>query len=205
MSKQKETKQIPVQFGKDGICSISGSRNDQVTNTLVDQAANTLWIKYSDKDTQNQQIDAVFGMMEGIAPQDEIEGMLATQMVGLHNATMECMRRAMLDEQTFIGRKESLNQANKLSRSFTTLLESLNKYRGKSVSEQKMTVEHVHVHEGGQAIVGNVQQHKQEGGDKPTKSEEQPHAKEIMHQEQEPMPCKNPQGDTMPVTSNGKR
>jgi hypothetical protein len=34
------------------------------------------------------------------------------------------------------------------------LLESLNRHRGKGA--QKVTVEHVHVHEGGQAIVGTV-------------------------------------------------
>jgi hypothetical protein len=43
---------------------------------------------------------------------------------------------------------------NKLARTFTTQMEALNRYRGKG--QQKMTVEHVHVHEGGQAIVGNV-------------------------------------------------
>ena len=52
-------------------------------------------------------------------------------------------------------RREDLNQANKLSRTYTTLLESLNRHRGKG--QQKVTVEHVHVHEGGQAIVGNVE------------------------------------------------
>ena len=31
-----------------------------------------------------------------IKPTDEIEGMLAAQMVAAHNATMECYRRAML-------------------------------------------------------------------------------------------------------------
>jgi hypothetical protein len=37
--------------------------------------------------------------------------------------------------------------------------------------QQKVTVEHVHVHEGGQAIVGNV-----EGGGRRVKTENQPHA-----------------------------
>ena len=60
----------------------------------------------------------------------------------------------MLPEQTFEGRREALNQANKLSRSFATLLETLNRYRGKG--QQKVTVEHLHVHSGGQAIVGAV-------------------------------------------------
>jgi len=61
----------------------------------------------------------------------------------------------MLGEQTFEGRKENLNQASKLSRTYATLLESLNRHRGKG--QQKVTVEHVHVHEGGQAIVGAVE------------------------------------------------
>jgi hypothetical protein len=30
--------------------------------------------------------------------------MLAAQMIGAHNAAMECHRRAMLPEQTFMGR-----------------------------------------------------------------------------------------------------
>ena len=42
-----------------------------------------------------------------------------------------------------------------LARTFTTQMEALNRYRGKG--QQKMTVEHVHVHKGGQAIVGAVQ------------------------------------------------
>ena len=70
------------------------------------------------------------------------------------------------DVQTFAGRKENLNQANKLSRTHATLLEALNRHRGKG--QQKATVEHVHVHNGGQAIVGSV-----EGGIR-TKRENQP-------------------------------
>jgi hypothetical protein len=48
-----------------------------------------------------------------------------------------------------------LNQVNKLSRTYVALLDALNRHRGKG--QQKVTVEHVHVHQGGQAIVGNVE------------------------------------------------
>jgi hypothetical protein len=41
-------------------------------------------------------------------------------------------------------------------RTFVNQTEALGRYRGKG--EQKMTVEHVHVYEGGQAIVGQVSQ-----------------------------------------------
>ena len=81
--------------------------------------------------------------------------MIAAQLIGAHNAAMECYRRAMLSEQPFEGWKEALNQANKLSRTCASLLEALNRHRGKG--QQKVTVEHVHVHSGGQAVVGMVE------------------------------------------------
>ena len=74
------------------------------------------------------------------------------------------------------------------------LLEALNRHRGKG--QQKVTVEHVHVHSGGQAIVGTVQ-----GGGVARKSEEQPHAPEPSHMNQAPRcgartrsgkPCRSP-------------
>src|SRR6185369_16680650 len=69
----------------------------------------------------------------------------------------------MLPNQTFEGRNEALSQANKLSRTHAALLDALNRHRGKG--QQKVTVEHVHVHQGGQAIVGHVE-HKGEGMEK---------------------------------------
>jgi hypothetical protein len=81
--------------------------------------------------------------------------MIAAQLLAVRNAAMECYRRAMIGGQTFEGRRENLNQANKLSRTYINLLEALNRHRGKG--QQKVTVEHVHVHEGGQAVVGMVE------------------------------------------------
>jgi len=83
----------------------------------------------------------------------------AIQLIACHTVAMECYRRAMNSQLP--ARDYHLNQANKLSRTYATLLESLNKHRGKG--QQKVTVEHVHVHQGGQAIVGHVE-HKGEGG-----------------------------------------
>jgi hypothetical protein len=45
---------------------------------------------------------------------------------------------------------------NKLARTFTAQLEALKRYR--TGGEQKVTVQHVSVSDGGQAIVGNVAQ-----------------------------------------------
>ena len=120
-------------------------------------------------------MEATIAALRGIAPKDEIEGMMAAQMVSIHNASMECFRRAMNREQSFIGRDANLKHATKLTRSYTALVDSLQKYRGKSVSEQKVTVQHVHVSDGGQAIVGNVD-HSGRGGRPIKKIVEPPHA-----------------------------
>jgi hypothetical protein len=55
-------------------------------------------------------------------PRDELEGMIAAQLLAAHNAAMECYRRAMLGDQTFEGRRENLSQANKLSRTHSVLI-----------------------------------------------------------------------------------
>jgi len=76
-------------------------------------------------------------------------------MAAVHVSTMTFARRvartedlAVLDisERTF----------NKLARTFVAQVEALKRYR--SGGEQKVTVQHVNVSEGGQAIVGNVTQ-----------------------------------------------
>jgi hypothetical protein len=134
--------------------NIGGSQSDHWNNTLANQAVQSLW-KNSSPEERDKQLSATVAALMGIAPNDELEGMMAAQLVAAHNAAMECYRRAMIGEQTFEGRRENLAQANRLSRTYAALLEALNRHRGKG--QQKVTVEHVHVHSGGQAIVGAVE------------------------------------------------
>ena len=102
-----------------------------------------------------QRIRAAIAAMRGIKPQDEVEGMLATQMVATHAAAMECLRRSMIQEQTFLGRDNSLRHAAKLLSIFAKQLETLNRNRGKG--QQRVTIEHVNVAPGGQAMVGQFE------------------------------------------------
>ncbi len=53
--------------------------------------------------------------LAGIGPRDAAEGMLAAQMVAVHEAAMECLRRAMLDGQSFEGRQANLGQAGEVA------------------------------------------------------------------------------------------
>jgi hypothetical protein len=102
----------------------------------------------------------------------------------------------MIGEQSFEGRRENLSQANKLSRTYAVLLDALNHHRGKG--QQKVTVEHVHVHSGGQAVVGMVET---PGGGSQQKSKEQPHA--IAFAPGVEMPSANSERSTVPSCRMG--
>src|SRR4030088_2918743 len=102
---------------------------------------------------------------------------------------MENYPSGMIGEQTFEGRRENLSQANKLSRTYAVLLEALNRHRGKG--QQKVTVEHVHVHSGGQAIVGAVESSRASATTNPRRSENPYDAKQLAHAPQPTLRSKN--------------
>ncbi|SDR64063.1 hypothetical protein SAMN05519103_09353 [Rhizobiales bacterium GAS113] len=172
---EKQAKEPETDFIEDGI-KLGGSRSGMWNREIISQAIASLWVGNSDAVERNAQVRAIIGALSGIKPQDEIEGMIVAQMLAAHHAAMEAYRRAMKDGQTFDGRHENLNQANKLSRTHVALVEALNRHRGKG--QQRVTVEHVTVNAGGQAIVGSVEA---PGGGVQPKSEDQPHAKQITH------------------------
>jgi hypothetical protein len=177
---------------------LGGSASDDFNNVLANQIANALWLD-ADPEERNRQFRATFAALIGIKPADEIEGMLAAQMAAPHNAALECFRRSMLREQTFEGRRENLNQANKLTRSYATLMEALNRHRGKG--QQRVTVEHVHVHSGGQAIVGAVET----GGGVLSENQRQPHAKALEHAQQPTLRSQDPQREPVPCPGDAER
>jgi hypothetical protein len=146
------------------------------------------------------QIRATAATLLDFEPKDVLEAMLVAQLTAAHNAAMECHRRAMIDAQTFAVRQGYLNQANKLSRSFAMLLEALNRHRGKG--QQKVTVEHVHVHSGGQAVVGVIEP--PAGGDH-TKREEPSHAKQVASAPQPKMQSADKEREPVPIAGDAKR
>lgn len=127
-----------------------------LTNRKLEEIAGLLWCgEGAAKDDVLRRLVRAVEQFESLAPADGAEGMLALQMVGTHEAALECLRRAAVPEQTFAGRDMALKHAHKLMSLYTQQLAALNKHRGKG--QQKVTVEHVNVAAGGQAIVGNVE------------------------------------------------
>ena len=180
--------------------AIGGSMSDGWNHAIAGQVINTLWTKHLDDDEANKLRAAAIEALIGIKPMDEIEGMIGAQLIACHNASMECYRRAMLPDIPFDTRHGNLNSANKLSRTYATLLEALNRHRGKG--QQKVTVEHIHVHAGGQAVVGMVEP---PGGGDRSKSEDQADAMQITHAPQPAMWSADTEREPVPVTGDVER
>ena len=92
---------------------IGGSQFDGWNRLILDQVMQALWFKKCDPEALEEKIAATYAGLLEIKATDVLEGMMSAQLAAAHNAAMECYRRAMLPEQTFEGRQESLSQANK--------------------------------------------------------------------------------------------
>src|SRR5262245_9720128 len=105
--------------------------------------------------TDERGLNFMLSVIKGIEPRDQLETMLAAQMAAVHVASMTFARHLAHAEE--IVQADSAERAfNKLTRPFAMQIEALKRYR--SGAEQKVTLQHVSVAEGGQAIVGNVTQ-----------------------------------------------
>jgi hypothetical protein len=172
-----EPKQVVIRLGEaepDTLRPIGGSRSDRFNNILIDATVKTGWFfpDQSDADRARQIFVTVTGL-QAFKPADEIEGMIAAQAMAAHHAAMECNRRAMLHEQPFEAAQGLRKAAANASRTFVELLSALDRKRGKG-GQQVVRVEHVHVHPGGQAIVGNIATAGRPGGGGATEMREEP-------------------------------
>ena len=99
-------------------------------------------------------VNAVLAFIEAAAPRDEVEAALAIEMACTHAVTMAVLSRL---GGAFGGNQNTamtVAAAARLLKAFATQVEALRRLR--NGGSQFVRVEHVHVNEGGQAIVGNV-------------------------------------------------
>jgi len=147
-----------ITISKKAVSKAFGMTNSDLMGLFISQTMQTFSGSVSpdglNEEYLNNFIQNSLALVGGIKPRDELEMMLAVQMIGVHNLAMEMLKRGIISGQTFEGTDAAVNRATKLLRTFTALLEALNKYRGKG--HQKITVKHVTVEKGAQAIVGDV-------------------------------------------------
>ena len=119
-------------------------------NGLVNQVA---ILSSTDGQVSENQLNFMMAFISGMEPRNEAEAMLALQMATVHSATVAASRH-LANAQQLDHYDSAVKAVTKLARTYTTQMETLKRFR--SGGEQNVTVKHVHVHEGGQAIVGNV-------------------------------------------------
>jgi hypothetical protein len=215
IERRSKTKPIPRLkiTDKGEVHSVSLDHPDQVTGGRLltealgvpdSEAANGILSQIINAGTIGKRADEsaanfMLALVAGIEPQDQIETMLAAQMAAVHNATMTFARR--LNHTEHLAQQDSASNAlNKLARTFAVQVEALNRHRGKG--QQKVTVEHVTVNAGGQAIVGAISTSPGAGGQ--MKAEGQAHAKQDAIPQVTALPSPDPQRDAMPI-AEGER
>lgn len=100
-------------------------------------------------------MNAALAMIEAAKPRDEIEGALCVQMAATHAASMAVLARLGSGHGSDQRVAAIATAPARLLRAFVTQVETFRRLR--NGGSQIVRVEHVHIHQGGQAIVGNMQ------------------------------------------------
>jgi|SRR5580693_4241294 hypothetical protein len=138
---------------REKFCKLTGTTTESGAQRITSQmAAMMVWGR---KNTDEQKAVAALDLIMELAPANATEALLAVQMLGVHEAALLFLQRATAEAQTFEGCDANVLRAARLMRLFSEQVELVAKLKGKT-SQQKVTVEHVHIHQGGQAIVGAV-------------------------------------------------
>lgn len=61
--------------------ALGGSESDHWNNILANQALQSLWAKNSSQEDRDKQLNATLAALAGIGPKDELEGMMAAQLI----------------------------------------------------------------------------------------------------------------------------
>ena len=153
---KRQAPRIKIKNGKEMIIAREdmmralGTDSQEFMDGVLRQLANAV---SPGKDADEEAINFALAVIAGVNPKDELETMLAMQMVAIHLTTMTFTRR-LAHVETLDQQHGSERALNKLARTFAMQMEALKRYR--TGGEQKVVVQHVNVNEGGQAIVGTV-------------------------------------------------
>ncbi|WP_416909163.1 MAG: hypothetical protein ACMVO5_06090 [Polymorphobacter sp.] len=145
-----------------------GSASSEFSEAMLMQLSRLA--RHKDQSLDETRLNAMLAVLDAAQPESEVEAMLLIQMAAAHELAIDLAARARTADT--VPTLEALGGLSvRYMRAFALQAEALGKLR--RGGEQRVKVEHVHVHPGGQAIVGDV--HAGGGGD--GFSKDQPHAK----------------------------
>jgi len=132
----------------------TGTSNVMVGERILNKAARGM-----SGEREDQRINEVSALLSALQPKDETEAMLLSQFLTLQDSGMKCLRLANLPEQGFYHEEKLFLLANKLLCTANQTMQTVIKYR----LGGQQTVQVVHVHNEGQAIVAQNLLHRTSG------------------------------------------
>ena len=150
----KKGQQIKI-TGETALLDVFGTENPEMADALMRHCIKVLKTnEASDDHAGNDERMFMLTAVAEIKPRDAVERMLAVQMAATHVA--------MIRSGRWLANADNIDQVqahysgyNKLARTYSMQMETLRKHR--NGGKQTVTVQHVNVEGGGQAVVGNVQ------------------------------------------------
>ncbi len=158
MSKNKKskiftTKQIPRSLNPE-------NNNDQraidaILSSYATQLVDLSKLSKEDKKKKEHDLEQALKVFaDSLGAQGLLQNMLVTQLLGVHELQQKLLPYANRSMNYPEHGKYYINSITKLSNLFIHQASLLHKLQGNS--QQKVVVEHLHINEGGQAIVGHV-------------------------------------------------
>ena len=108
---------------------------------------------------QDARLNEVSALLPALGPKNETEALLLGQFLALQDSGMKCLRLANLPEQNFYHTERLCMLANKLLNTANQTMLAVTKFR----SGGQQTIQVMHVHNEGQAIVAQNVSHTHQG------------------------------------------
>ncbi|MGC1505783.1 MAG: hypothetical protein WA782_16765 [Sulfitobacter sp.] len=154
-SGSNETGQQITLTTADALKKVFRTEHDETANGLLRHCFKVLSSSEVSDDLQgNDERLFMLNSIEGIAPRNGIERLLAVQMSATHVAMVRSAGR-LANAVTLEQFKVHYSGYTKLARTYTAQMEALRKHR--NGGKQTVVVQHVNVEDGGKAIVANLQ------------------------------------------------
>lgn len=133
----------------DELSALFASRRPEFHSFIIGWLANLVCSSCEEDHTRN--ITMALSFIRGIAPRNEAEMMIALQMVAANQAGLELTRRTIKTDRVDLLTAYA-NAATKFQRTALAQVEALAKLRRNG----EQVVKHVHVNDGGQAVIANT-------------------------------------------------
>jgi hypothetical protein len=130
-----------------------GCKTDAVALVVLGQVIRLQHVNIETDDAAARHLNNAEAILAELQPRTAMESLLGAQMVGAQHVAMVCLARAMQPNQSTDGVDRNILRATRLMRVFNEQVDAMAKLKG-TAGQQKVTVEHVTVQSGGNAVVG---------------------------------------------------